>query len=106
MVSERNQPAAKAGVIKTTDWTLALAPEGGVKGEEIVAQATPEVMAKESRSFTGQVPCTDAEPGKGTSGRCLRSYLESPSQSRRQVEATLLYCGNRRRGTKNRFAEM
>jgi len=41
-------------VIKTADWVLDLGPEGGVKGGEIVAEGPPEVVAKESRSFTGK----------------------------------------------------
>ncbi|MBC9033489.1 excinuclease ABC subunit UvrA [Sphingomonas sp. JC676] len=40
-------------VIKTADWILDLGPEGGVKGGEIVAEGTPEQVAKEPRSFTG-----------------------------------------------------
>ena len=41
-------------VIKTADWVLDLGPEGGVKGGEIVAQGTPEVVAGVSGSFTGR----------------------------------------------------
>ncbi|AIT07049.1 excinuclease ABC subunit A [Sphingomonas taxi] len=41
-------------VIKTADWVVDLGPEGGVKGGEIVAVGTPEVVAKEPRSFTGK----------------------------------------------------
>jgi excinuclease ABC subunit A len=41
-------------VIKTADWIIDLGPEGGVKGGEIVAVGTPETVAKEPRSFTGQ----------------------------------------------------
>jgi len=41
-------------VIKTADWILDLGPEGGVKGGEIVAEGTPEAVAKESRSYTGK----------------------------------------------------
>ncbi len=41
-------------VIKTADWILDLGPEGGVKGGEIVAQGTPEDVAKAARSFTGK----------------------------------------------------
>ena len=40
-------------VIKTADWVLDLGPEGGVRGGEVVAQGTPEQVAKEPRSFTG-----------------------------------------------------
>jgi excinuclease ABC subunit A len=41
-------------VIKTADWILDLGPEGGVKGGEIVAEGTPEDVAANPRSFTGQ----------------------------------------------------
>ena len=40
-------------VIKTADWVIDLGPEGGVKGGEIVAEGTPEDVAKEPRSYTG-----------------------------------------------------
>ena len=41
-------------VIKTADWILDLGPEGGNGGGEIVAYGTPEDVALNSRSFTGQ----------------------------------------------------
>jgi excinuclease ABC subunit A len=41
-------------VIKTADWVLDLGPGGGVNGGEIVAEGTPEKVAAEPRSFTGQ----------------------------------------------------
>ncbi len=40
-------------VIKTADWIIDLGPEGGVRGGEVVAEGTPEVVAKNPRSFTG-----------------------------------------------------
>ncbi|MCT2559090.1 excinuclease ABC subunit UvrA [Tsuneonella sp. YG55] len=40
-------------VIKTADWIVDLGPEGGVRGGEIVAEGTPEAVAKNPRSFTG-----------------------------------------------------
>jgi excinuclease ABC subunit A len=40
-------------VIKTADWVLDLGPEGGVKGGEIVAEGTPEDIAKVKGSYTG-----------------------------------------------------
>ncbi|MDP4539696.1 excinuclease ABC subunit UvrA [Qipengyuania sp. DY56-A-20] len=40
-------------VIKTADWILDLGPDGGVRGGEVVAQGTPEQVAKEERSVTG-----------------------------------------------------
>jgi excinuclease ABC subunit A len=41
-------------VIKTADWIIDLGPEGGDGGGEIVAAGTPEDVAKEKRSYTGQ----------------------------------------------------
>ncbi|MBU6298413.1 MAG: excinuclease ABC subunit A, partial [Alphaproteobacteria bacterium] len=41
-------------VIKTADWIVDLGPEGGDGGGEIVAQGTPDEVAKTPRSYTGQ----------------------------------------------------
>jgi excinuclease ABC subunit A len=40
-------------VIKTADWIVDLGPEGGDGGGEIVANGTPEEVAKVARSYTG-----------------------------------------------------
>jgi excinuclease ABC subunit A len=42
-------------VIKTADWIIDLGPEGGKQGGLIVAQGTPEQIAKNENSYTGQV---------------------------------------------------
>jgi len=41
-------------VIKTADWIIDLGPEGGDGGGEIVAQGTPEQVARTKASYTGQ----------------------------------------------------
>ena len=41
-------------VVKTADWIIDIGPEGGDGGGEIVAVGTPEDVAKEARSYTGQ----------------------------------------------------
>jgi excinuclease ABC subunit A len=41
-------------VIKTADWIIDLGPEGGDGGGEIVVAGTPEDVAREPRSYTGQ----------------------------------------------------
>jgi excinuclease ABC subunit A len=41
-------------VIKTADWVIDLGPEGGDGGGEVIAAGTPEDVAGNSRSFTGQ----------------------------------------------------
>jgi excinuclease ABC subunit A len=41
-------------VIKTADWIIDLGPEGGDSGGTIVAQGTPEDIARHPGSYTGQ----------------------------------------------------
>lgn len=41
-------------VIKTADWVIDLGPEGGKGGGLIVAQGTPETVAKVKESYTGK----------------------------------------------------
>jgi excinuclease ABC subunit A len=41
-------------VIKAADWVIDLGPEGGARGGEIVATGTPEVIARNKKSHTGQ----------------------------------------------------
>ena len=41
-------------VIKTADWIIDIGPEGGDGGGQIVAQGTPEKIAKSKKSYTGQ----------------------------------------------------
>ncbi|MFD1559018.1 excinuclease ABC subunit UvrA [Paraburkholderia silviterrae] len=60
-------------VIKTADWIVDMGPEGGAGGGQIVAQGTPEQVAKAKASFTGrylapllkrQAAALDAAAGK------------------------------------------
>ena len=41
-------------VIKTADWIIDMGPEGGNKGGTIIAEGTPETIAGNKGSFTGQ----------------------------------------------------
>ena len=41
-------------VIKTADWVIDLGPEGGSRGGRIIALGTPEKVAKNKSSFTGE----------------------------------------------------
>ena len=41
-------------VIKTADWVIDLGPEGGAGGGTIVATGTPEQIAANEKSFTGE----------------------------------------------------
>ncbi|MEO0597755.1 MAG: excinuclease ABC subunit UvrA, partial [Chloroflexota bacterium] len=41
-------------IIKTADWLIDMGPEGGVNGGEVIAQGTPEEVAKIDHSYTGR----------------------------------------------------
>jgi excinuclease ABC subunit A len=41
-------------VMKSADWIIDLGPEGGEGGGRVVAEGTPEEVAKNKKSFTGQ----------------------------------------------------
>ena len=41
-------------VIKSADWIIDMGPEGGIKGGEIIAQGTPEQLAKSAKTPTGE----------------------------------------------------
>jgi len=40
-------------VIKSADWVIDLGPDGGSRGGNIVAEGTPETVAKNKKSYTG-----------------------------------------------------
>ncbi|MGC9611108.1 MAG: excinuclease ABC subunit UvrA [Minisyncoccia bacterium] len=41
-------------VIKTADWVIDLGPEGGEKGGKVIAEGTPEMIARRAGSATGE----------------------------------------------------
>ncbi|MEI7642455.1 MAG: excinuclease ABC subunit UvrA [Actinobacteria bacterium] len=41
-------------VIKSADWVIDMGPEGGYKGGTIIAEGTPEAVAKNKASYTGK----------------------------------------------------
>jgi excinuclease ABC subunit A len=41
-------------VIKNADWIIDMGPEGGAAGGQIIAEGTPEQIAKTAKSYTGQ----------------------------------------------------
>jgi excinuclease ABC subunit A len=55
-------------VIKQSDWIIDLGPEGGEGGGRIVAQGTPEQVAKVKKSYTGQVLARVLNGGNGNHG--------------------------------------
>jgi excinuclease ABC subunit A len=45
-------------VIRNADWIIDLGPEGGEEGGRIIAQGTPEQVARNKKSYTGQALAT------------------------------------------------
>jgi len=58
-------------VIRNADWIIDLGPEGGEEGGRVVAQGTPEQVARVKKSYTGQA---------------LAQYFASQSQASQSQE--------------------
>lgn len=41
-------------VIKASDWVIDIGPDGGIRGGTVVAEGTPDVIAKSKQSWTGK----------------------------------------------------
>jgi excinuclease ABC subunit A len=41
-------------VIKSADWVIDMGPEGGLKGGKVIAQGTPEDLARSAKTPTGE----------------------------------------------------
>jgi excinuclease ABC subunit A len=52
-------------VMLAADWIVDLGPEGGAQGGRVVAQGTPETIAKRKRSYTGEVLRREMKRGPG-----------------------------------------
>jgi excinuclease ABC subunit A len=51
----KRSPAAEyRSLVKTADWIVDMGPEGRDVGGEVVAQGTPEQIARNPKSYTGQ----------------------------------------------------
>ena len=63
-------------VIRAADWVIDLGPEGGERGGELIAAATPAELAREARSHTG---------------RALAQYAAATSAAALQFETVTTY---------------
>jgi excinuclease ABC subunit A len=56
-------------VLKQADWIIDLGPEGGEEGGRVVAQGTPEQVARIKKSYTGQILARALGAANGDRGR-------------------------------------
>ncbi len=77
-------------VIKTADWVIDLGPEGGESGGYLVAAGTPEEIAANERSFTGQAlrPVLGGDHRTASSGQGKARRAKKPVETRRLPDAT------------------
>jgi excinuclease ABC subunit A len=59
-------------VIKTSDWIIDMGPEGGSGGGTVVAQGTPEQVAADPTSYTGQFLTGLVTPDDGPARKAAR----------------------------------
>jgi len=74
-------------VIKTADYIIDLGPEGGDEGGEVVATGTPEEVAQERGSYTGQFLANQLGLRARTSGNGTRRSRNGSRRSRRKAVA-------------------
>src|SRR5207253_6899467 len=74
-------------VVKTADWLIDLGPDGGAGGGEVVGTGTPEEMARNPASYTGQaLAAGPLSPQKRTpaNGRsCTNGRTKAKSNGKR-----------------------
>jgi excinuclease ABC subunit A len=70
--------------VKNADHIIDLGPEGGEHGGDVVAQGTPEAVAREEDSYTGQylrdhLPAVDLEGPRSERERERERRAEPPA---------------------------
>ncbi len=74
-------------VIRNADWILDLGPEGGAEGGRIVAQGTPEQVARVKKSYTGQELASYFNGSALNGATVSNSARNSSSETGRQESA-------------------
>jgi excinuclease ABC subunit A len=64
-------------VVKAADYVIDLGPEGGEAGGRVVAEGTPEDLARSEHSFTGWF--LSEALGRGLSGETGRGHRAPPA---------------------------
>jgi len=72
-------------VIKMADWIIDLGPEGGDKGGHVVAEGTPEEVARVAGSYTGQILLEMLATGNGSA---QKSKIRRKAKVKRNSKVT------------------
>ncbi|SDS07378.1 excinuclease ABC subunit UvrA [Microlunatus soli] len=81
-------------VIKTADWLIDMGPEGGSRGGTVIAEGTPEEIARVAESYTGQF-LNEVLQGREVPVGPAQPELVAATESRRPV-ATKAVAGPRK----------
>lgn len=71
-------------VIKTADWLIDLGPEGGAGGGQVIAEGTPEQVASDKASYTGQALKPILFPAK-SNGKAKQKVKASAKKSNNYI---------------------
>jgi excinuclease ABC subunit A len=69
-------------LIKTADYIIDLGPEGGDNGGQVIATGTPEEIAANGNSYTGQYLRKILDAAKGVSSKAPRLSTQKPRPQR------------------------
>ena len=69
-------------VVKTADWVIDLGPEGGEAGGQVIAQGTPEEVARAEGSHTARFLAAALRAGGGVAEPCASPALRRSSVQR------------------------
>ncbi|MEM7203200.1 MAG: excinuclease ABC subunit UvrA [Planctomycetota bacterium] len=72
-------------VIKGADWLIDMGPEGGSGGGRVVAEGTPEQIAKDKTSHTGRALAEVLAPPKKKAGRGQRANKPRPRPTHLEI---------------------
>ncbi|MEP6631660.1 MAG: excinuclease ABC subunit A, partial [Lapillicoccus sp.] len=75
-------------VIKSADWIVDLGPEGGKRGGMVIAEGTPEDVAANADSFTGQFLAPILEKARAGMPAARPSVSGGTGRARRAVATT------------------
>jgi excinuclease ABC subunit A len=89
-------------VIKTADWLVDMGPEGGNRGGLVIAEGTPEEVAANPDSYTGQflAPLLEARPARQPAKRRSRTTKKAVGKRTATKSATAAKKTARKSATK------